>query len=522
MRAKAVSSLIKQAGIKVLDGKGTAKLKGVTADSRKVQPGWAFVAVKGDSSDGWDHIPQAVANGAAAIFGPRANSAELGAPYYQLDGDMRSNLAYLAAALHGFPARKLRMIGVTGTDGKTTTTMLIHQILSKAGIKAGMISTLNALIGNQALDTGFHVTTPDAPDIQEYLAQMVAAGMTHCILETTSHGLAQGRAIACDFDLGVVTNVTHEHLDYHGSYENYLAAKGMLISGLAHTPTKKIGNLRKAVLNKDDRSYEFLKRIAPVGMISYSAINEADLWADDIRDEAGALRFNLHIGEDSWPVTSPLHGLYNVSNALAAIGAACLALGVPVATAIEALAEVPGIAGRMENINLGQDFKAIVDFAHTPNAMERALQTARAQTQGRVIAVFGSAGLRDREKRRMMPKASLKLADISIFTAEDPRTEPLEGILADMAEAAESVGGVEGQSFYLVPDRRDAIRKAISLAKPGDLVISCGKGHEQSMCFGITEYDWDDRTAMRAALAEHLGVDGPQMPYLPDPSANPN
>jgi len=493
-------------------------ITGVASDSRRVQPGYAFVAIKGESSDGYQYIPAAIANGARVILSDRPAPDGLSVPYVRLHGDMRFALAYLAASFHRFPARKLRMIGVTGTDGKTTTSMLIHHLLMKAGIPTGMISTLNALIGDQELDTGFHVTTPDSPDIQSYLAQMVAAGMTHCVLETTSHGLAQGRVIACDYDLAVVTNVTHEHLDYHGNYENYLQTKGKLVEMLSETPRKRISNLRLAVLNKDDRSYAYLKRIAPPGYLTYSRINEAHFWANEITSTTDAISFTLHTAATELPVRCPIAGIYNVSNILAAL-AAVTSLGLPLGQAVKDLESFQGISGRMQQIELGQDFTAIVDFAHTPNALENALNTARAMTTGRVIAVYGSAGLRDREKRRMMPAVSIKLADITILTAEDPRTEPLEAILEDMAQSAIESGGVEGENFYRIGDRGDALRKAISLAKPGDLVITCGKGHEQSMCFGADEYLWDDRTALRAALAEHLGLQEPAMPWLPTSSA---
>lgn len=489
-------------------------ITGIASDSRHVKPGFAFVAIKGESSDGYQYISSAVANGARVIISDRPAPEGLPVPYVRLQGDLRSALANLAASFHRFPARKLRMIGVTGTDGKTTTSMLIHHLIMKAGIPVGMISTLNALIGDQELDTGFHVTTPDSPEIQAYLAQMVEAGMTHCILETTSHGLAQGRVIACDYDIAVITNVTHEHLDYHGNYQNYLQTKGKLVEMLSETPVKRIGNLRTAVLNKDDRSYDYLKRIAPDGFLTYSRINEAHLWADGITSSAHGLTFTLHAGNLTLPVRCPIAGIYNVSNILAAFGAVS-SLGLPLEQAVKNLESFGGISGRMQPIDLGQDFTAIVDFAHTPNALENALNTARAMTTGRVIAVYGSAGLRDREKRRMMPAVSVRLADVTILTAEDPRTEPLDAILEDMAQSAIESGGVEGETFFRVGDRGDALRKAVSLAKPGDLVITCGKGHEQSMCFGTEEYLWDDRTALRAALAEHLGLSEPAMPWLP-------
>lgn len=491
------------------------KIRAVSSDSRQVQAGDAFVAIKGENSDGFDFIHSANEHGAALIVGNRPAPKDLTVPYVEIDDDPRKALAWLAAATHNFPARKLRMIGVTGTDGKTSTSSMIHHVLNQAGVKAGMISTVNALIGDQEVDTGFHVTTPDAPAIQAYLAEMVRAGMTHCVLESTSHGLAQGRAIASEFDIAVVTNVTHEHLDYHGDWQHYLEAKGLLFESLWTTAPKKIGNPRLAILNKDDRSYSYLERVSPAGHLSYSRLNQADLWADNIMNSPTELSFDLHIDDSVFKVKSPMIGIYNVSNCLAAMAACVKGLGIPVETAIAALATQKSVPGRMERIDLGQDFTAIVDFAHTPNALAVALETARGLTDGKVIAVFGSAGLRDREKRKMMPVEAIKRADMTILTAEDPRTESLEAILQDMAEAAIGVGGIEGENFLRVADRGEAIRKAIALAEPGDLVISLGKGHEQSMCFISTEYDWDDRTAMRAALAEHLGIEGPAMPWLP-------
>jgi len=341
---------------------------------------------------------------------------------------------------------------------------------------------------------------------------MVQAGLTHCVLETTSHGLAQGRVIACDFDVAAVTNVTHEHLDFHGTYENYLATKGMLFEYLAQTPRKRMGNVRLAVLNKDDRSYGYLKRVSPPKQISYSIINEADLWANEIDNQPDGLTFTCHFdGGPALQVHTPMVGIYNVSNSLAALGVCVVGLGVPAEQAVAALATLPGVPGRMEKIDLGQSFLAIVDFAHTPNGLARALETARGLTEGKVIVVFGSAGERDREKRHMMPEIAIKQADLTILTAEDPRTESLDGILAEMAGAASAAGGREGQTFWRVPDRGEAIRQAVALAEPGDLVMVCGKGHEQSMCFGHTEYAWDDRVALRVALAERLGQSGPEM-----------
>jgi UDP-N-acetylmuramoyl-L-alanyl-D-glutamate--2,6-diaminopimelate ligase len=490
------------------------QITGITNDSRAVQSGYLFVAQKGGSSDGHQYIPQVVKSGAAAVVGTEPLE-DVGLPYVQV-ADSRQALAHLSAAFYGFPARQLTVIGVTGTDGKTTTSNLIYQILLAAGLHVGIISTVNAVIGDEVLDTGLHVTTPDAPEVQRYLARMVAAGMTHVVLEATSHGLAQHRVTGCEFDIGVVTNITHEHLDFHGSYESYRDAKGRLITNLAETGPKAQGNPRLAVLNMDDASYDYLKNLSKVRQVGYSLQkNGAALWAEDIRHDRAGLHFTACGPDFRMPVDSVLVGDFNVSNCLAALAATVVGLGIDPEVSRRGIAELKGVTGRMQRVDLHQDFLAIVDFAHTPNALKVTLETARKMTSGKVIAVFGSAGLRDRLKRRMMAEVSAHLADITILTAEDPRTESLDEILSEMADAACRAGGIEGKTFYTVPDRGQAIRRAVSMAGPGDLVIACGKGHEQSMCFGMVEYPWDEHTALQAALAERLGVPGPKMPYLP-------
>lgn len=487
-------------------------IRRIVTDSRRVEPGDLFVAMIGVSGDGHAYIPDALRRGAVAVLGEKP--LQISVPYIQVENARRA-LAYLSAAFYGHPARRLTVIGVTGTDGKTTTSNLIYRILLAAGLRAGLISTVNAVIGDQVLDTGFHVTTPDAPDVQRYLRMMVDAGLTHVVLETTSHGWAQYRVDACEFDIGVVTNITHEHLDYHGSYEAYRAAKARLFLSLVETLPKVQGNPRLAVLNRDDGSFEYLRGIVPVSYRSYGLHPEADVRAEEIRYTPSGLSFEIVTENMRQPVHSRLVGLYNLSNCLAAFTATVYGLGIPPRIAAQGIADLEGVPGRMERIDLGQDFTAIVDFAHTPNALKVALETARQMTSGRVIAIFGSAGLRDRQKRRMMAEVSVQLADITILTAEDPRTESLDAILEEMAEGARSRGGIEGQTFYRVPDRGEAIRLGVQMARPGDLVIACGKGHEQSMCFGEIEYPWDDRLAMRAALAERLGLPGPAVPLLP-------
>ena len=498
-------------------------ITGISIDSRAVNPGHLFVAMKGGSADGHDYIPRAIENGAVAFVGERGIDA-ISIPHIQLENSRRA-LTWIAASFYNWPGRKLTVIGVTGTDGKTTTTNLLYQILRAAGIQAGMISTVNAVIGDDVLDTGFHVTTPDAHDVQRYLARMVEAGLTQVVLETTSHGWSQYRVDACEFDIGVVTNITHEHMDEHGSYENYRAAKARLFSSLEVTSEKPQGNPRLGVINRDDvKSFDFLNDFIKVRKLNYGLSENADVRAVDVRYSPSGIHFSAQSRDFSVSVSSKLVGAFNISNCLAALTASVYGLKIKPEIAAQGIAALDGIPGRMERIDMGQNFTAIVDFAHTPNALKVSLEAAREMLdssgegegdRGRVISVFGSAGLRDKAKRRMMAEISAELADLTVLTAEDPRTESLEGILEEMAEGARSKGGREGETFWRVADRGEAIRFALRLAHEGDIVLSCGKGHEQSMCFGAREHLWDDRTAMRAALSELLGVDGPAMPYLP-------
>ena len=480
----------------------------ITTDSRQARPGALFVAYPGVSVDSHRFIPQAIERGAVAIIGeqPAPPHAPRPTPYFKVRNGREAG-AWLNAAWYGFPARQLIMIGVTGTDGKTTTANLIHAILTAAGIKAGLISTVNALIGERVSDTGLHTTTPDADAVQRYLREMVEAGMTHAVLETTSHGLAHQRVTGCEFDLAVVTNITHEHLDAHGSLEAYRAAKGLLFQSLASAADK--GVPKAAILNLDDSSYPYLRAWIEQSATSvqrrpaiytYAIGGPADCAAIDIDYRAEAIHFTALCRGRAIELATPLVGEYNVLNSLAAIAATVLGLALEPAPARAGLAAMPGIPGRMERIHAGQPFTAIVDFAHTPNALDRAIAAARQITDGRVIVVFGCAGLRDREKRALMGEVAGRAADKIILTAEDPRTESLADILAVTAAAIAAQGRTEGVDFWRVPDRGAALADACSLARPGDVVLACGKGHEQSMCFGDLEYPWDDRAALRAAI----------------------
>lgn len=478
----------------------------VEADS-DLQPGGVFVARPGRSTDGHDFIPRAIEKGAAAIVGER-DIRDLPVPYVQVKNSQEAT-GFLAAAFHDFPSRKLVLIGVTGTDGKTTTSTLIHSILQVATEgKAGLISTVNAVLGDTVADTGLHVTTPGAPQVQELLARMAANGLTHCVLEMTSHGLAQGRLNGVDIDVAVMTNVTHEHLDYHGSFEAYRAAKGRMFEMLSKS-YKKPKQSKYGVINGDDPNADYFSAICESqGLFPHTyGLKDQDYFhAVQIEHSSRSMKFKVFQNTDDTAfkvasITSVLVGDFNVMNITAAVTTASL-LNVPYPQIEKGIAEVKAIPGRMERIDEGQNFTAIVDFAHTPNALENALKAAKSMLpEGkRLIAVFGSAGLRDREKRRMMAEVSARTADFTVLTAEDPRTESLDGILELMAQGCISQGGVEGKTFIRVPDRGEALFRACQMAEAGDIVIACGKGHEQSMCFGTIEYAWDDRDGLRAAL----------------------
>lgn len=359
----------------------------------------------------------------------------------------------------GFPGRKLVVIGVTGTDGKTTTTTIIYEILKAAGYKVSMISSVHAVIGGRTYDTGFHVTTPDAFFVQKYLKKAVDYGDTHMVLEVTSHGLAQHRVFGVPFAVGVITNVTHEHLDWHKTFKDYLFTKLSLL---------KRANI--AVINHDEA--DLFNTAMPI-------LRNKHVITYGIRREA-------KITPERYPFTTKLLGEFNRYNCLAAI-AASNALGIPMKTVRRVIAAFAGVQGRMEVLSRSP-VTVIVDFAHTPNAIDRALKTVRELTKKRLIHVFGSAGLRDASKRPLMGQASSRYADVIVLTEEDYRTESVE----DIMDAIE--GGITtGKEVYRIPERRKAIAFALMQAKPGDLVIITGKGHERSLCRGTKEFPWSDQ-----------------------------
>ncbi|MCE5259413.1 MAG: UDP-N-acetylmuramoyl-L-alanyl-D-glutamate--2,6-diaminopimelate ligase [Chloroflexi bacterium] len=469
----------------------------ITSDSREVMPGDLFVAIPGVAVDGHRFIADALRAGASACVVERL-VPELGGTPTLVVSNAREAYGCLQAAYYGNPSREVTLIGVTGTDGKTTTTRLLSAILRAAGKAVGSINTVSAEIGGIESPLSFHTTTPDAAEVQAYLRQIRDAGADYVVLETTSHGLAQYRVAGCDYDVAVVTNITHEHLDFHGSFEAYRDAKAMLFHALKRS-VRKPGVPKIAVLNADDASYAYLAAIPADSQVVYGVKEPATVTARDIIVSVQGLQFMLVWPGGEQMVRSPLLGRYNIHNLLAA-AAAALALGVSGEAIARGIASVCGVVGRMERIDQGQPFTAIIDFAHTPNALEHALRTVREFSSGQVIVVFGCAGLRDRAKRAWMGEIAGRLADKVVITAEDPRTEALDDIIAEIAAGCAKVGRVEDRDYFRVPDRTQAIARALEIARPGDLVISTGKGHERSMCFGVTEYPWSEHDAVRAGL----------------------
>lgn len=375
-------------------------------------------------------------------------------------------VAILANIWFGFPSRNLIVIGVTGTDGKTTTTTLIYEILKKAGYKASKITSVHATIAGRDYDTGFHVTTPSAWWVQKYLAEAVNHGDTHMVLEVTSHALSQYRVFGVRFAVSVITNVTHEHLDWHITYENYLKTKVSLL---------KQGKI--AVVNRDE---------ADVYMASIPLLTKK-------RYVTYGIRRDSMVNPKTFPFKTKMPGEFNRYNALGAL-AVSYVLGIDHAVAAQAIALFSGVVGRMEVVQ-EKPFRVIVDFAHTPNALVSALSTARQMTRKRLIHVFGSAGLRDSGKRPLMGKASAKYSDVIVLTEEDYRTEQVEKIMDAIASKIPPE-----KELYRYPNRKDALVFALSQAKPGDLVIVTGKGHEKSLCRGTKEFPWSDQSEIKKIL----------------------
>ena len=457
-------------------------------DSRRVEEGTLFFAVPGVHVDGHAFVADAVAAGAVGVV-VEHELPDVGAPQLVVDRSRRA-LADAADAWFGRPSEQLTVIGVTGTDGKSTVASLAAETLWAGGLhRPGLIGTVSTGVGRSLAPNDSRATTPESLELQELLSEMIAAGNDSAIIEATSHGLALGRTRNCRFDIGVVTTVTSEHLEFHGTLEAYRAAKALLVE---EAPL--------AVLNADDPAFGYFRERAAGRVLSYAIDADADLRATRLEADATGTRFHLDSPRWSGSVTVALPGRFNVSNALAVLGIA-EALGVDLERAGAALADTSGVPGRMERIDAGQPFTVIVDYAHTADALGKVLEILRPVTTGRLIAVFGSAGERDATKRAPMGRVAAEAADLVIVTDEDPRLEDPRTINEQIAGGARAAGARDGETLWVVDDRREAIAHAVSLARDGDVILLAGKGHEASIFYGTEKRPWDDRRVAREVLA---------------------
>jgi UDP-N-acetylmuramoyl-L-alanyl-D-glutamate--2,6-diaminopimelate ligase len=471
-------------------------------DSRQVTPGGLFIAVPGTHTDGRCFLSDAIQRGAVAAIGPHLDTSELPLPYIEVD-DVRIALANLACTFYGYPAQQLCSIGVTGTDGKTTTSNLISSLLDGAGKRNGLMTTANFKLCGREWENTTRQSTLEALETQQFLRSIVDAGVRYAVIEATSHGLALQRVRGCAFDLGVVTNITHEHLDFHGTIENYRRAKAQLFEMLDPARDKGLGIQTVAILNRDDVSYEVLKPYCAVPILDYGFDQAAAVRAVDVQLAANSTRFRALLPGAEIPIETQLAGRFNISNCLAAIATA-YSLGVKPADIACGLSGVSGVTGRMERIEEGQPFTVIVDYAHTPDSLEKVLAILRPITAGRLLAVFGSAGERDVQKRPIMGQIAAQMTDFFVITDEDPREEAREKVLHEIAHGAELAGKREGRDFLCIADRTQAIASAFAQAQAGDTVLLAGKGHEQSIIIGREKIPWDDRRVARQQLRLRL------------------
>jgi UDP-N-acetylmuramoyl-L-alanyl-D-glutamate--2,6-diaminopimelate ligase len=494
---------------------GERLVTALSADSRAVSSGSLFVAVPGDHVDGHDYVASAAGAGAVAavVEHPVGDVAII-----QLVVD-RSRAAQASAAgwWYGDPSRELGVVGITGTDGKTTTSFLAAAALDAAGHRSGLVGTVELRIGGEAEPTPEHQTTPEAPELQRLVRAMADAGDKVAIIETTSHGLALERVAGIAYDVAIFTNLTHEHLELHGSFEAYRAAKLSLFERLASRgPAKtgagaQLGWPRLAVINRDDPSAELfiaVAREAGARVVTYGAEPGADVRADRIEEDAHRLSVHYDAPSGAARINLRLAGRFNAHNALAAV-ALGEGLGLDPAAVRAGLESVPGVPGRMERIEQGQPFTVIVDYAHSPASLETVLDLIgplAAARGGGLIVVFGSAGERDRDKRWMMGRIAGDRCRLVVVTDEDPRGEDPFAILEAIGRGAEAAGRRRDRDLLLIPDRRTAIAAALDGARPGDVVLFAGKGHERSIIGPTGPAPWNERAEVEAALTR-LGYD---------------
>lgn len=487
-------------------GAAGVSVAGVTGDSRHARAGWLFAAVPGEHVDGHDFVGAAERAGAVVALVERP-VADVALPQLVVAGARRA-LAEAAAWFFDDPSAELGVVGITGTDGKTTTSFLAVSVLEAAGLPAGLISTVETKIGTVREANPEHVTTPEAPELQASLRAMVAAGDRVAVLETTSHGLTLERVAAIAYDVAVLTNLSHEHLELHGTFEAYRAAKLSLFERLAagSSGAREKAWPRAGIVNLDDPSgplFSDVTRAAGARLITYGADPRADVRATSVDEDARRLRVGVEAPRWRGTLELRLVGRFNVHNALAvvALGEALGLDGEAVKTGLEA---VPGVPGRMERIDAGQPFAVVVDYAHSPASLVAVLDILgplAAARGGGLIAVFGSAGERDTAKRPMMGRVAGERCRLVVVTDEDPRGEDPGSILDAIAAGAEAAGRHRGRDLLLVGDRKAAIAAAFERARPADVVLLAGKGHERSILYADGPRPWNERAAALEALA---------------------
>ncbi|MCY4435796.1 MAG: UDP-N-acetylmuramoyl-L-alanyl-D-glutamate--2,6-diaminopimelate ligase [Chloroflexi bacterium] len=467
-------------------------------DSREAEAGALFIALQGLHRDGHDYAAAAVANGATAVLVTRPQSLPEHVTQV-LVPDTWVAIGQAAAVFCGNPSQELCVIGVTGTDGKSTTTTLIGHILRACGHPTGVITTVAFHDSRQEYPNETRLTTQHASDLQRMLRTVRNQGGTHAVVEASSHGLALHKLDAIEIDAAVLTNLSHEHLDFHKTLEAYREAKGLLFQRVKARASKPFPQV--SVLNADDAHFSYFASIKPPGVRTYGLAKHADVRAIDVTLGADHTAFTVVTPEGQTPVHAPLVCHFNVANTLAAL-ALVSGLGVPLDAAAAAVGSFPGVPGRMQVISAGQPFAVIVDYAHTPNSLRLVLDALRSVTPGRLVVVFGSAGERDVEKRALMGEVAAEHADYFVITSEDPRSEDPDAICRQIEEGALEAGCVYGRDYSISVDRTQAFRIAFKQARPGDTVLLAGKGHEHSIIWGAESLPWDEARIASETLAD--------------------
>ncbi|WAH40441.1 UDP-N-acetylmuramoyl-L-alanyl-D-glutamate--2,6-diaminopimelate ligase [Alicyclobacillus fastidiosus] len=466
----------------------------IESDSRRVGPGALFVAVPGFTVDGHAFAGQAVAAGAVALLVER-HLPELDVPQVIVNDSLRTS-AVLADILYRHPSQALRMVGVTGTNGKTTVTHIIRHILEFARRSTGLLGTVGGVIGGRSFPVAN--TTPHAVEVHGFLKQMVDAGCTYGVMEVSSHALVERRVAGVDYDVAVFTNLSQDHLDFHGTMDAYAQAKSLLFARLGNTYGEKRRDSKFAVVNIDDAYAPVMMGASVATTLTYGLAETADVRASDVVLTHLGATMNVTTPFGTFPVTTGLIGRFNVYNVLAAIAVAVVE-EIPVATLQAALSSYEGVPGRCERVDEGQPFGIFVDYAHTPDGLENVLSSVREFAAGRVICVVGCGGDRDKTKRPLMASAALSLSDAAIFTSDNPRTEDPERILDDM-----EAGLPAGSQYRRIVDRGEAIKVAIQEARENDVVVIAGKGHEDYQIVGRTKIHFDDKEEARKAVRARL------------------